>query len=272
MPAIMEARQNVRQMLGAWWRIAVDGAVLAAAPAPSRTGAVCIVHLGAIGDFVLWLDAGRRLSRHYRESGSKVVLVANAAWAPWARELELAHEVWEIDPARFDRDFGHRSRWLRRMRAGGLRHGAAADAFENRDGGPIPWCARARHRHGSARPGDCANTPARLKRHADAWYTRLIACGDVSRMELLRNADFMRGLGFTDFRAQGPELGGGLPANPTGLAHKSYAVLVPGAGVEWRAWPVSSFAEVGRRLAAQGLGGGHRGRTRRSRRRRSPAA
>jgi ADP-heptose:LPS heptosyltransferase len=253
MPAIMEARQNVRQMLGAWWRIALDGAVLAAAPAPSRSGAVCIVHLGAIGDFVLWLDAGRHLSRHYRESGSRLVLVANAAWAPWARELELADEVWEIDPTRFDRDFGHRAYWLRRVRAEGFdtvlqpTHSRTATS-----GDSLVRASAAPARIGSA--GDCANTPARLKRRADAWYTRLIACGDASRMELLRNADFMRGLGFTDFRARGPELGGGLPANPAGLAHKSYAVLVPGAGVEWRAWPVASFAEVGRRLAARGLG------------------
>jgi hypothetical protein len=37
---------------------------------------------------------------------------------------------------------------------------------------------------------------------SDAWYTRLINCGGETRMELLRNAEFMRGLGFCDFQAR----------------------------------------------------------------------
>lgn len=253
MPAIMEARQNLRQSLGAWWRIASDGAVLAMAPSQSAGAAVCIVQPGAIGDFVLWLDAGRRLARHYRESGHRLVLVANAAWAAWARELGLADEVWEIDPARFDRDFGYRAQWLRRMRAGGFAtvlqptHSRTAMA-----GDSLVRASAAPQRIGSA--GDCANTPAWLKQRADAWFTRLIDCGSDARMELLRNADFMRGLGFADFRAQVADLRGGLPPNPVTLGHKKYAVLVPGAGVDWRAWPVGSFASIGRRLAQQGIG------------------
>ena len=34
-----------------------------------------------LSDFVLWLDACRRLVAHYRAQGSRVVLVANVIWA-----------------------------------------------------------------------------------------------------------------------------------------------------------------------------------------------
>jgi len=253
MPANMEARQNMREALGAWLRIAFDALALAMAPAQATGATVCIVQFGAIGDFVLWLEAGRRVARHYGESGHRRVLVANVAWAAWARELGLADEVWEIEPARFDRDFRYRAQWLRRMRAGGFAtvlqptHSRTAMA-----GDSLVRASAAPQRIGSA--GDRANTPAWLKRRADAWFTRLIDCGSDARMELLRNADFMRGLGFADFRAQVPDLRAGLPPNPANQGHKKYAVLIPGAGVEWRAWPVGSFAWIGRRLAQQGIG------------------
>ncbi len=250
MPPIMAMLRDIREALGAVWRLACDAVVLAAAQAPSNSRAVCIVHLGAIGDFVLWLEAGRRLARHYRASGTPLVLLANAAWAPWARGMDLADEVWELDPARFDRDYGYRFQWLYRMRASGFdsvlqpTHSRTATA-----GDSLVRASAAAKRIGSA--GDCANTPAWLKRRTDAWYTKLLACGNESRMELLRNADFMRGLGFADFRASVPVLAAG-PRPATTLPAR-YAVLAPGAGWDGRAWPVSSFAEIGRRLAASGL-------------------
>jgi ADP-heptose:LPS heptosyltransferase len=72
-------------------------------------------------------------------------------------------------------------------------------------------------------------------------------------MELQRNADFMRGLGFADFQARAPVLDSRLPDNPAKKARGRYAVLIPGAAFAMRAWPRSAFAETGRRLAARGL-------------------
>ena len=244
--------------MGLAWRIALDAVVLAttpsrAAPPVARGDSVCILRLDGIGDFVLWIDACRQLAARYRGAGSRVVLVANAVWAQWARELELTDEVWEFDRARFARELRYRAHWIRKMRAAGF--GAMVQPAHSRrpaEGDSLVRASGAPQRIGSA--GDGTNSPAWLKRWADGWFTELIACGSAERMELLRNADFMRGLGFADFRARAPELGARLPANPVGLARKSYAVLVPAAGADLRAWPIASFAEMGRRLAAQGLG------------------
>lgn len=252
----MAAWPEFQRAMGMAWRVVLDAALLVAAPAASaaaRDSRVCIVRIDGIGDFVLWMDAGRRLSEHYRAAGSRVVLVADALWATWARELGLADEVWEFDRGRFVRDFSYRVQWLRRMRAAGF--GTVVQPTHSRrpdQGDALVRASGAPRRIGSA--GDCTNSPAWLKRWADRWYTQRVDCGSARRMELLRNADFMRGLGFADFRARAPDLGARLAANPVTLARKRYAVLVPGAAFALRAWPVSAFAETGRRLAAGGLG------------------
>jgi ADP-heptose:LPS heptosyltransferase len=249
----MTAWDEFWRTLGLLWRILLDGLTLVTAPVTSGSASVCIVRVDGIGDFVLWIDACRRLSARYRGAGLRVVLVANAIWAPWARELELVDEVWEFDRVRFAQDFGYRAGWIRKMHASGF--GTVLQPAHSRrpaEGDSLVRASGAPQRIGSA--GDCANSVAWLKQWADRWYTELINCGGTQRMELLRNADFMRGLGFADFRARLPELGANPAKNPVGLARKSYAVLIPGAGAELRAWPIASFAETGRRLAARGLG------------------
>ncbi len=249
----MAAWDEFRRQLGLLGRIALDTVLLATTPVASQGSSVCIVRVDGIGDFVLWIDACRQLSARYRGGGSRVVLVANASWAQWARELELADEVWEFDRARFAREIRYRAHWIRKMRAAGF--GAAVQPAHSRrpaEGDSLVRASGAPQRIGSA--GDSINSPAWLKRWADSWFTELIACGSASRMELLRNADFMRGLGFAGYRARLPDLGARLQERPARLARNGYAVLVPGAGHEMRAWPISSFAETGRRLAARGLG------------------
>ncbi len=249
MRPIMAALNDVRWALNALWHVVFDAAVLATVSRPPPGGAVCIVQLGATGDFVLWLAAGRRLARHYRASGRKLVMVANAAWAQWAREFGIADEIWEIDPPRFGWDFRYRADWLRRMRAAAF--GEVVQPTHSRSalwGDSLVRAGGAPRRIGSA--GDCAVTPAWLKRIADRWFTGLIDCGAETRMELLRHADFLRGLGIADFRAARPVLEAG--PLPPGLPAQ-YAVLVPGAGWDGRAWPAAAFADIGRRLAARGL-------------------
>src|SRR5258706_211223 len=117
----MAAWDEFRRQLGLLGRIALDTVLLATTPVASQGSSVCIVRVDGIGDFVLWIDACRQLSARYRGGGSRVVLVANASWAQWARELELADEVWEFDRARVAREIRYRAHWIRQMRAAGIR-------------------------------------------------------------------------------------------------------------------------------------------------------
>lgn len=249
----MSAWEQIRWQWGLAWRVLLDGLLIAGArAAPAREAQVCVVRLDGIGDFVLWLDACRELVAHYRARGARVTLVANALFADWARELGLADEVWAFERPRFANDLRYRAGWLRRMRAAGFAT-VVQPAHSRRpaEGDALVRASGAAERIGSA--GDATNAPRWLKGWSDNWYTQRIDCGDAKRMELLRNANFMRGLGIANYRARAPELGAALPRAPGGLAPQSYAVLVPGAGSEMRAWPIARYAEIGRRLAGEGL-------------------
>jgi len=242
----------MRETAGAIARLAFDAAVLALAPRPARAAATCVVLLGAIGDFVLSTGTLRRIADGRRAAGARVVLVANALWADWARGMDLADEVWAIEPARLDADYAYRAQWLRRLRAAGFAE--ALQPVHSRTalaGDALVRASAAPSRVGSA--GDGANTPPWLKRRADGWFTVLVDCGGAGRMELLRHADFLRGAGFPDAAPAAPDLRAHRGDPPPGLEGLAYAVLAPGAGAAWRAWPATSFAEIARRLAARGI-------------------
>jgi ADP-heptose:LPS heptosyltransferase len=72
-------------------------------------------------------------------------------------------------------------------------------------------------------------------------------------MELLRNAEFLHGLGMHEFRARISDIQAQPDQIPTGLPSRPYAVLFPGAGWTGKRWPAERFIEVGRRLKTRSL-------------------
>jgi ADP-heptose:LPS heptosyltransferase len=250
--ALRRARRFLIPAIGAVIKAMFDTAVLITTPRHLRRQTVCLIRLDAIGDFILWLESAKRLRTYYREEQIDVTLVANIAWASLARELDLADQVWELDTIKFNRDWHYRAAWVKKISTAGFEK--VIQPTHSRDfasGDSLVRATKAPERLGSV--GDSINTLPLLKWWADTWYSRLVNCGDETRMELLKNADFMRGLGFADFRAHSPKLPNAEAFPSTPLTHNAYAVLVPGASWSGKAWPIASYAEVGRRLAAQGL-------------------
>jgi ADP-heptose:LPS heptosyltransferase len=258
--ALRRARRFLIAPIGAAILAMFDTAVLITTPRHLRRQTVCLIRLDAIGDFILWLESAKRLRMYYREEQVEVTLVANTAWASLARALDLADQVWELDTIKFNRDWRYRAAWVKKISTAGFEKVIQpTHSREFGSGDSLVRATRAPERVGSV--GDSMNTLPLLKRWADTWYSRLVHCGDETRMELLKNADFMRGLGFADFRAHPPKLPNAEALPSTPLTHNAYAVIVPGASSRGKAWPIASYAEVGRRLAAQGLSlviiGGH---------------
>jgi ADP-heptose:LPS heptosyltransferase len=95
------------------------------------------------------------------------------------------------------------------------------------------------------------------KNISDRWYTRLIYSDPSPKMELIRNAEFVRGLFGSDFHAKLPDLraiaalhldesfAAAMEGNPR------FYVLFPGARESYKLWPVTSFAEIAERLYRQ---------------------
>jgi ADP-heptose:LPS heptosyltransferase len=239
----------------AFWNVRrdlLDDLVPLTAPFQSRRKLVLIVRLDAIGDFVLWLDAARTLVSHYHAQGYRVVLLGDQIWASWADEMRLADEVWGLDVERFVQSLAYRWHWSKRIRKAGFsvaiqptfsfpRRFLLGDSVVRASGAPV--------RIGSV--GDDISGQFKQKKHC--LYTQLIPAADGHMMEIKRNAEFMRGLGFNDFKARLPIIPPSLAMQPDKLPPRPYAAIFPGAGWDGREWQAAKFAEIGRRLASRGL-------------------
>ncbi len=232
-----------------------DSAVLCMTRRPSpptqEPRSVLLVRLDAIGDFVLWCASARQIRDHYNRRGLHVVLLGNAAWSELAQGLDLADEVWELDPKRFVTNLRYRAAWLRRLR--GASFAVAVQPVFSRNmltGDAVVRATNAHQRIGST--GDTANSAAWLKALSDRWYTQLLESAPGLRMELRRHAEFTSALTSTCQAALAPCLPRTMLA-PLAELGQPYAVLFVGASWSGRVWPAEHFTEVSRRLTARGL-------------------
>ena len=220
------------------------------APHPDR---VLIIRLDTIGDFVLWLDAAQATLKHYRAQGKSVVLVANSTWAEWAKDLAIFDEVIALDRRKYSLNLRYRYHLGRSIRM--LSCTIAVQPAYSREllmSDSVVRISGARERIGSA--GGTSNIRLWQKRISDRWYTRLIYSNSAPCMELLRNAEFVRGLGVVDFLAKVPDLHAvsALQKDESFLTampvDQPYYVLFPGASWDGRQWPVDHFVQIAEQL------------------------
>jgi ADP-heptose:LPS heptosyltransferase len=207
---------------------------------------VLVIRLDAIGDFVLWLDAAREIRRLYPPDRFRITLLGNRLWTPLAEKLPWFDEVLPVERKRFKFDPAYRRRVLLALRDSGF--DVAVQPTFSREflyGDSVIRFSGARERIGST--GDCSNQVPFLKRISDRWYTRLIPASKEPLMELERNAEYLRGLGIHDFRANVPELPGYAPLQQA-PGHRDRYVLFPGVGVPNKQWPPENFARLAERI------------------------
>ena len=210
---------------------------------------ILIVRVDKIGDFVLWTGAAKALRTHFRDK--TLCLVGNADWIEWARALHLADEYVPVDRNRFRLNMLYRWKLI-----AGLRHTQCPVAIHptySREillGDSLVRFSGAGMRIGST--GDSSNTLAFLKSLSDHWYTRLVPSASEPLMELVRNAEFVRGLGLQEFVAERAELGG--PAAPSLQTSNpktaNFFVIFPGGSNPGRMWPAANFIALGKRIRA----------------------
>lgn len=205
-----------------------------------------LIKLDAIGDFILWLDAAKEMLKLFPPDKYELTLIGNSVWIPFAEKLPYFDAVWLVDRRNFLRNPFYRFTTLRKVRRNGF-HMVIQPTFSREFvfGDAIVRASGAHEKIGSQ--GDHTNTSPWQKRFSDRWYTRLIPAVDKPLMELVRNAEFIRGLGINDFYADVSS----IPIHsslPTGFGIKDYYVLFPGAGVGLRQWPLSNFIELANRM------------------------
>ena len=231
--------------------LCIDTWVICTARPKHSSRKALIVRLDAIGDFVLWLNGAEALASDFKAAGISTVLVANSAWADWARAMQLFDEIIPVQTGRFGNDFRYRYHLARQIRAAGF--SSAIEPTYSR----VWWAGDSIIRLSGApeRIGSVGERPDWRNRMANRWFTRLVPAQPTDMMELIRTAEFMRILGHTEFRATAPQLkqGAFAPDEPFQAVSNSstYYVLFPGASWSGRRWPAANFRRIAERIWKQ---------------------
>ncbi len=201
---------------------------------------ILILRLDAIGDFILWLDSARHFRKIYPDK--KIILLGNQIWTSMAKKFPYWDEVWELDRRNFYRNLPYRVRLLKKIRKAGF--DIVIQPTYSREflyGDAIVQISGARKKIGSV--GDCSNIRPIEKKISDRFYTQLIPANPKPLMELRRNAEFVRGLGYK-FQAALPDMTPVVQGinNPVGN-NSPYFVLFPGASGTRKQWSVEKFSE-----------------------------
>jgi len=207
----------------------------------NNTERILIIRLDAIGDFILWLDSAQHFRKIYPDK--KIILLGNKAWADLARIFSYWDEVWELDRHKFSRNVAYRLHMLKKVRTAGF--DVVVQPTYSREfsyGDAVARISGAREIIGSA--GDDSNVIVPIeKKISDRYYTQLIPADPVPRMELQRNAEFVRGLGYI-FKSTVPDMMSVAQGINNPVADISpYFVLVPGTLWTGRQWPLEKFSE-----------------------------
>lgn len=208
---------------------------------PQKTeNKILIIRLDAIGDFILWLDSAQHFRKIYPDK--KIILLGNKAWTDLAKKFSYWDEVWELDRRKFYRNLPYRVRLLKKIRKAGF--DIVIQTTYSREflyGDAIVRISGARKKIGSV--GDCSNIRPIEKKISDRFYTQLIPANPKPLMELRRNAEFVRGLGYVCQAALPDMMPVAQGINNPAVNNSPYFVLFPGASWTGKQWPVEKFSE-----------------------------
>lgn len=205
---------------------------------------VLLVKLDLIGDFIIWLDAAKEFKILYPER--KIVLYANAVWAPVADRLPYWDKVVSVDVARLRDDALYRLKLLCKTHICGFDIAIQPTYSREYAVELIIRASNARQRIGLL--GDLNNISPANKVITDSWYTRLVPLGAHQEVELNINAQLIRDLGNESFKSRAPNLTKLVDLPAKLLVKQPYCVIVPGASWGPKTWPFENFAEIAREL------------------------
>jgi ADP-heptose:LPS heptosyltransferase len=206
---------------------------------------VCFIRLDKIGDFILWLDSAKALHKMYPKR--RITLIANSTWVELAEKLPYWDEVLPIDVRRLRYNLLYRWQTMRKIRRQGF--GLAIQPTFSRDfltGDSVMRATGAPERIGFS--SDNSNILQWEKRISDRWYTHLVSADSRPKMELERNAEFIRLMGVAGYQAMVARLPT-VAILPDALQiKKAYFIVFPGASWNGKQWPIENFAALIRHI------------------------
>lgn len=213
---------------------------------------IIFVRTDNLGDFVLWLPAARALRDQWPWPGRRFVLVANASWAGFARNLGVFDQVISVSRTALQRNLCYRVRSI--LRLGRIKAELLITPIHSRDPTTADTVARAIDaRRKVAAAGD-SNTADVSLAVSNPWYNELIATPNVSAHASISNKEFMENCLGIEVASPWPALTvrphEQLPAAIDGM---NYVVIAPGAFSQYRIWPPQYFADLADRISSEML-------------------
>ncbi len=218
------------------------------------TKSILILKLDAIGDSIIWLDS----AKEYRKSfpNHRLVLCYKKDWEEIALKLPYFDAYFPFDQKRFFKRIAYRFSLLKQLNT--YHYEKVINPTFSRNFFLQDWIIHnihAKEKIGSN--GDYTNTNntiakltsnfnyynPKLKKIADKWYTCLLPASSETKMELIRNAEFIRSYINPSFQSQ-------LPIFPFDIIKTSlipfekYIVVVLGGSTDKKMWNVDKFAQT----------------------------
>ncbi len=219
-----------------------------------KSPSILILKIDAIGDSIIWLDSAKEYRKHF--PNHHLVLCYKKEWRDIALKLSYFDEFIEFDQNQYFKKIGYRYKFLKVINT--YHYEQVINPTFSRNFFIQDWIIHsiyADQKIGSV--GDYNNTNntlakltsnftyfnTKLKAIADPWYTTLVPASSGTKMELVRNAEFVRAYLDAGFQANIPEFP--FPIERTfSLPFENYILFFMGASTERRMWDVKKFAEI----------------------------
>jgi ADP-heptose:LPS heptosyltransferase len=217
-------------------------------PAKVHENTLLLVRLDLIGDYILFRNSIEVLRKSEKYMRYRITLCGNITWKTFAETFDktLVDEFIWINTKKLNQNLFYRYKTLRGISQRGFE--TAIQPTYSREyytGDTVIRASQTKEKTGSQ--GDSGHLRPWQKRLSDRWYTKLVAASPEPLMELCRNAEFMRGLGFGSFRAGAPFID--IPQGKSPLVEdEKYYVLIIGALLEHRRWSIEHFARLAEKI------------------------
>ncbi len=208
---------------------------------------VLLVRQDAIGDFILWLDTAKEYRQLYPPQKYKIILVGNALWYDLAQELPFWDEVLPVNISLFKTLSKYRWNLLKQVQ--NLAANIVIQPTYSREfyhGDSLVRASKASLKVSSV--GDMSNQNWLKKTLSDGWHTELIPASLESLTELERNAEFFSGILQKKYVLKYPKIEVLESWEIIKCKKKEFYVLSLGASENCRAWPVSFYGEIAKRI------------------------
>jgi ADP-heptose:LPS heptosyltransferase len=209
---------------------------------------VLVIRLDAIGDFIIWTDAAKALPTLFPKETHQLILVGNPAWRDLAKDLQVFEEIIPVDRMKLMLNWKYRHQILSELvtRAFDIVIYPSYDQ-EFASGSLLVRILNANQKIG-IKSGNAIDHPFWIKK-TEKWFTVLHQPFMSNPHELIRNAEFIKQLGFNEFEASLPTII--IPETDFWTTFKKefnldgeFYVVFPGASTPIKQWSAKKFANV----------------------------